>query len=91
MKSNITEGNLFEIGSLYDRFRSMKDNRKARGKRYELTMILVLIVLAKLSGEDKPSGIAEWAQIRTREYVNYWDWHASKCRSTRPVAGSWSK
>lgn len=67
MKSNITEGILFEIGSLYDRFRSMKDNRKARGKRYELTTILVLIVLAKLSGEDKPSGIAEWAQYRTRE------------------------
>lgn len=27
----------------------------------------MLIVLAKLSGEDKPSGIAEWAQYRTRE------------------------
>jgi predicted transposase YbfD/YdcC len=28
-------------------------------------MILVVMVLAKLSGEDKPSGIAEWAQYRT--------------------------
>jgi predicted transposase YbfD/YdcC len=67
MKSNTEEGVLFDIGSLFDRFRSLKDNRKARGKRYELATILVLIVLAKLSGEDKPSGIAEWAQFRTEE------------------------
>ncbi|MGD2027973.1 MAG: transposase family protein, partial [Anaerolineales bacterium] len=45
----------------------MRDSRKARGKRYELNTILVLIVLAKLSGEDKPSGIADWAQFRTEE------------------------
>jgi predicted transposase YbfD/YdcC len=45
----------------------LRDSRKARGKRYELNTILVLIVLAKLSGEDKPSGIADWAQFRTEE------------------------
>ncbi len=67
MKSNTLEGELFDIGSLYDRFRRMKDSRKARGKRYELATILVLIVLAKLSGEDKPSGMAEWAKFRTKE------------------------
>ena len=66
MKSNTNEGGLFDIGSLYDRFRTMKDSRKARGKRYELATMLVLIVLAKLSGEDKPSGMAEWAKFRTK-------------------------
>jgi predicted transposase YbfD/YdcC len=67
MKSNTLEGVLFDIGSLYDRFRSMKDCRKARGKRYELETILVVMVLAKLSGQDKPSGIAEWAEFRTEK------------------------
>jgi predicted transposase YbfD/YdcC len=67
MKSNTNEAVLFDIGSLFDRFRSLKDRRKARGKRYELATILVLIVLAKLSGEDKPSGIAEWAQFRAED------------------------
>jgi predicted transposase YbfD/YdcC len=67
MKFNTDEGVLFEIGSLYDRFGALQDSRKARGKRYELNTILVLIVLAKLSGEDKPSGIADWAQFRTEE------------------------
>ena len=69
MKSNTGTGILFDVGSLYDRFQQLSDNRKARGKRYSLATILVLMVMAKLSGEDQPSGIAEWAKYRTKELV----------------------
>jgi predicted transposase YbfD/YdcC len=64
MKSNIEAGQVFDLGSLYDEFCELHDPRKARGKRYRLETVLTLIVLAKVCGEDKPSGIAEWAQHR---------------------------
>ena len=36
----------------------------AQGKRYALALRLRLLILAKLSGEDRPNGIAEWARWR---------------------------
>jgi len=44
---------------------SLTDKRHRRGTRYSLAVILVLIILAKLSGEDRPSGIADWVRHRT--------------------------
>jgi len=67
MESNTNAGVIIEVGSLYDHFRQLGDRRKARGKRFELAALLVLIVLAKLCGEDRPSGIAEWVQFRGAE------------------------
>jgi predicted transposase YbfD/YdcC len=64
MESNTSAGQLFDVGSLYDEFSQLRDSRKARGKRYELEVILILIVLAKVCGEDRPSGIAEWVKHR---------------------------
>lgn len=57
-------GLVFEIGSLFAYFERMRDTRKAKGKRYSLVLLLVLMVLAKLGGEDKPSGMAEWVAHR---------------------------
>ena len=53
-------GQVIDLGSLYQRFGGLKDQRKAKGKRYTLAMILVGMFLAQLCGEDKPSGMAEW-------------------------------
>jgi DDE_Tnp_1-associated len=57
----------FEVNSLYEALLSLRDQRKARGKRYELATILTLSVLAKLGGEDRPEGMAEWVKQRTEE------------------------
>jgi len=57
-------GQVIDLGSLYHRFEVLKDKRKAKGKRYQLATILVGMFLAKLCGEDKPSGIAEWVALR---------------------------
>ena len=54
----------FEVGSLYERLKGLTDQRKARGKRYELALIITLSVLAKLSGEDTVVGMAEWVKWR---------------------------
>ena len=62
MESNT--GQVLNLGSLYHRFEGLQDKRKARGKRYALATILLGMFLAKLCGEDKPSGMAEWVALR---------------------------
>jgi hypothetical protein len=54
----------FEVKSLYEALRKLKDGRKRRGRRYELALILTLSVLAKLAGEDEPEGMADWVKER---------------------------
>ena len=65
MKCNIEKEQFFDVGSLYARFRELRDKRKPKGLRYRLETILVIMLLAKICGEDNPSGIAEWARHRT--------------------------
>ena len=57
-------GKVINLGSLYTRFQRLRDRRKPKGKRYALATILLGMFLAKLCGEDKPSGIAEWVALR---------------------------
>ncbi len=59
-----TEGFVFDVGSLWARLLDLPDQRQARGKRYSLALVLLLMILAKLCGEDTPYGIAEWARLR---------------------------
>jgi predicted transposase YbfD/YdcC len=60
-------GLVFDIGSLYMYFQQAKDMRKAKGKQYPLAMLLLLMTLAKLGGEDNPSGIADWVANRVEQ------------------------
>ena len=57
-------GLVLDMDSLAGYFERLHDGRCARGKRYRLPQICILATLAKLSGEDRPSGIAQWAQVR---------------------------
>lgn len=68
----VTEQRIQELGiehvdprGLRDRLARLGDRRGERGKRYELASLLLLIVFAKLAGEDTPSGIADWLAQRT--------------------------
>ena len=56
---------LFSISSLMSYLVRITDTRKARGIRYSLVTILVVMILAKLCGEDKAYGIADWAEMRS--------------------------
>ena len=64
MKSNIEREVVIDLGSLYEEMSKLSDNRDARGIRYQLVNILAFMVMAKLCGEDRPSGIAEWVLHR---------------------------
>lgn len=57
-------GMVFDLGSLYEYFTKVEDPRAERGKQYPLPILLTLMVLAKLGGEDSPSGITDWVTMR---------------------------
>ncbi len=62
--AGLEPGFVLDMDSLAGYFERLQDGRKARGKRYRLAQICILATLAKLSGEDRPFGIAQWAQLR---------------------------
>lgn len=79
MKSNTGEpksvgqqqasGVVFSLDGLYAFLLKLSDRRKRRGIRYNLATVLVLLILAKLCGQDKPYGIAEWVRNRSEFLV----------------------
>jgi predicted transposase YbfD/YdcC len=58
------DGVIFDVGSVYSRLTALPDSRARRGRRYELAVLLLVVLLAKLAGQDKPDGIAEWVKLR---------------------------
>lgn len=61
------EGVVYDKGSIYERLHHLTDLRKARGKRYSLPTILMIVLLAKLSGANSPTEIAEWGVYHQSE------------------------
>ncbi len=49
---------------VYAAFEKITDGRCKRGRRYWVALILTLIVLAKLMGEPKLSGVWHWVRLR---------------------------
>ena len=64
-----TEAIAFDLAHLAAYLGRIHDPRHKQGNVYPLGMILALIFLAKLAGEDKPSGITEWIRLRRDEFV----------------------
>jgi hypothetical protein len=60
---------VFDLGGLYAESDQLIDKRKARGQRYCLALVLLLMVLAKWCGENRPYGITQWITARTRGLI----------------------
>ncbi len=69
LAGNGVDGVVFDLGALGARLEQLRDTRKTRGKIYPLSLVLTWVILAKLAGEDKPSGIAEWVRLRQQALV----------------------
>jgi predicted transposase YbfD/YdcC len=75
MKSNInptsqpekSEAKLIDVGHLLEYLVQIQDKRKRRGVRYRLEIILMVFILAKLCGQNKVYGIADWVQQRSEQ------------------------
>ena len=50
--------------SLYEALQHLPDPRRGQGKRYELALLLCLLLLAKLAGQSTLSGATEWIRHR---------------------------
>ena len=50
---------------LYAALQELPDPRRAQGKRYELALILCLLVLAKLAGQTSLCGATQWLRHRS--------------------------
>ena len=76
MQDNITleavlaEGIVFDISKLMEYLEEVSDQRQRRGRRYSLSFLLSVIILAKLCGQNKPSAIAEWVKLREKQLVS---------------------
>jgi len=60
---------LFDVGSLMSYLQQISDPRHVRGVRYSLVTLLVLLILAKLGGEDDMKGMSEWIKLRGTQLV----------------------
>jgi predicted transposase YbfD/YdcC len=60
---------VFDMGQLLERLAKVTDLRNAKGKRYPLPIVLASILLAKLCGEQKPTGITEWIKLRRKQLM----------------------
>jgi predicted transposase YbfD/YdcC len=53
---------LKDMPTFYEVCQQIEDKRKARGKRYDLAGLLVILVAAKLAGMSSMLGASEWAK-----------------------------
>ncbi len=65
---------VIDEASLYRAFEQVKDGRKKKGKRYPLALLLTLILLGKLAGEQSISGIVDWVKERKGWLRQVLDW-----------------
>src|SRR5437588_11845161 len=74
--------------SLYEVCQQLVDGRCARGKRYDLAGLLVVLVLAKLAGMQSLVGASDWAQDQEpllREGLHL-PWKRMPCANTYSYA-----
>ena len=55
------------LTELLGQFQTVPDQRKSRGVRYPLAVLLTIAVLAKLCGDSQVHAIADWASARAAE------------------------
>jgi len=68
------------VASLYEALQQLPDPRRGQGKRYELALILCLLVFAKLAGQTTLSGAMEWIRHRAAALAESF----GPCRKSMP-------
>jgi predicted transposase YbfD/YdcC len=70
LEAVLAEGIVFDVNALIEHLEEVSDRRSKRGRRYSLSFLLSVIILAKLCGQNKPSAIAEWMKLREKQLVS---------------------
>lgn len=69
LKSKDSDEITFRFADLSKKLKGLSDSRDQRGKVYELNDLLIMILLARLSGADTPNAIFEWIRNRQSKIV----------------------
>jgi predicted transposase YbfD/YdcC len=77
----------FSLQALLDRFQTLTDGRKPRGVRYPLEVLLLVAVLARLSGASQLEPMAHWARLRAQGLASM----LGLKRATMPHQVTWSR
>ena len=77
-----------QLHSLYAVCQQLVDGRAARGKRYDLARLLLLLVLAKLAGMKSLLGASEWVEHQEEllREVLHLPWKRMPCANTYSYA-----
>ena len=75
------------LTDLLERLQTVPDQRKRRGVRYPLAVLLAIAVLAKLCGYSQVHALAGWAQERASELASVFGLK----RPRMPHATTWTR
>src|ERR687885_1768846 len=78
---------LFSVQALAAHLATVPDRRKRRGRRYPLSPLLALAVLAKLAGHSRLEALADWAKLRAADLARLF----GLTRATMPHQSTWSR
>ncbi len=76
-----------DLTALLARFQTVPDQRKRRGVRYPLPVLLTIAVLAKLCGDSQVHALADWAQARAAELAQLF----GLARARMPHPTTWTR
>ena len=54
----------FSVQALLERLQTLTDNRKPRGVRYSLDVLLLVALFVRLAGHTRLEPLADWARFR---------------------------
>lgn len=74
LEGQTTEAIILDVADLEATLSNLTDTRSEKGKIYPLSMLLTMILLAKLSGQHKPSPISDWIRERSDEMKRLFNW-----------------
>lgn len=76
-----------DLTYLYAHLQALPDQRARRGVRYPLPMLLLIALLATLSGQHHVRALADWAALRAQELAYVFQFP----RATMPHPVTWSR
>jgi predicted transposase YbfD/YdcC len=76
-----------DIADVYTQLQAVPDQRKRRGVRYPLAVLLTIALVAKLVGYTQVRALAEWARERAVELASLFDLE----RACMPHPTTWSR
>lgn len=76
-----------DLTQLLTQFQTVPDQRKPRGVRYPLAVLLTIAVLAKLCGDSQVHALADWAHARAAELASAFGLK----RSCMPHPTTWTR